>query len=183
MSGFAGLAVISSFAALLISGSAFLVAANRQDISTDVDAVQEFSHLNRINRMVSVEVKSISTSSSIITSNVSNTGAIAEAIANLPKSDVILSYIKLSDGSKRISWFPYAKTLTSDVWVIDKVYTGNRLEESVNPVNVTAGSGHFDPGEVIQMKIQLAAGFEADTSKPVSLTFALSNGAVASKSS
>jgi len=183
MSGFAGLAATSVFVTLLISISSLYAVGNENNLSSAVEAVRRFSDLNRLNRISSLEVEGISVSSSIITANITNSGASSEAVTDLSKNDVILFYTVLPSGSRRVSWFPYAKTLAPEVWVIDKVFTGNRQEEVINPVNVTAETGHFDPGEVIQIKIQLASGFEADTSKPVTLTFALSNGAVATKSS
>jgi len=111
-------------------------------------------------------------STTILRVNVTNLGATSIRVKDFVKMDVILTYI--SENSSPITvWLAYSPT-GGDVWYIDKVFTGDKEGDILNPISVENQTGLWDPGEIIEIKLNLTTPINA--SRGYGIVIVLPNG-------
>jgi hypothetical protein len=84
--------------------------------------------------------------------NVTNNGPNHLTINKIGLSDVFVTY--LSSGAKISEMLTYGNG--EDQWHLQEVFVGNTEGDLYNPINITAGTGVWDPGKTLELNLTVS---------------------------
>lgn len=108
-----------------------------------------------------------------------NIGSKSIKVDDFSLMDVVIVYTLQVSGERIALWLRYSQNAGERRWNVEQVYTGNTLGEAINPINVTANSGHWDPGEGLAILITLPYEERADVNESITISLSTPSGASA----
>ena len=156
---------------VVLASLALLADASSNVAVDDARTLSAMAELEGERMRSDVEVVELwSVASDVVHARVKNTGSVSIRVRDFWAIDIIYLYTDPA-GEKIVVWLKHDQEppYDPDTWHLCGVEG-----DVVNPIDIAAGTGIWDPGEVIEVELYLSR--PVDPAKPWALVFVLPNG-------
>lgn len=157
---FPTLIILSSFS----TSFAILAFSDRLKVSDDVFKIKSYLIEERIRIDGFVTYREALTKRVLrMDIKIANLGMVKYSLTDLKLFDLILGYFLWPDGVEWVTrWIPYNQSCSQGqlCWKVLAVYRLDGGVETIDPVDLVTLTGHWNPGEIMELRVEFSEGTE-----------------------